>query len=173
MECLVFGAQLQDLTSKPLAASVKTSIASNELETPPNLDASVRWLNQHRKAIGQLVWQSAGISREANQMNIALEKLAQWQTEFDSMPMTQAMSGLKEQATHRLPAQLTLEILRLWTETRNLLTVAKLVLKSAVFRTESRGGHYRSDYPETDTSLASFIHLYSEWGVFVLSTPVL
>ncbi len=32
-------------------------------------------------------------------------------------------------------------------ETRNLVQAAKLIAKAALFRKESRGGHYRSDYP--------------------------
>jgi L-aspartate oxidase len=39
--------------------------------------------------------------------------------------------------------------LRLATETINLLDIGYLILKSAAFRTESRGGHYRADYPQT------------------------
>lgn len=35
-------------------------------------------------------------------------------------------------------------------ETQNLLTVAMLITRSAEMRTESRGVHYRSDYPEPD-----------------------
>ncbi|MGB3207032.1 MAG: L-aspartate oxidase, partial [Crinalium sp.] len=35
-------------------------------------------------------------------------------------------------------------------ETRNLLDVAFLILKSAAFRQESRGGHYRLDFPTSD-----------------------
>jgi L-aspartate oxidase len=31
-----------------------------------------------------------------------------------------------------------------------MLTVSKLVLDSAIERTESRGGHFRSDYPKRD-----------------------
>ncbi|HOV04047.1 MAG TPA: L-aspartate oxidase, partial [Kaistiaceae bacterium] len=37
---------------------------------------------------------------------------------------------------------------------RNTLTAAKLVAVSAFKRTESRGGHYRSDFPLTDPELA-------------------
>jgi L-aspartate oxidase len=39
---------------------------------------------------------------------------------------------------------------RLWAETGNLLDIAILILKSAAFRTESRGGHYRLDYPQSN-----------------------
>ncbi len=34
-------------------------------------------------------------------------------------------------------------------ELKNMITVAKLVTKSALYREESRGAHYREDYPET------------------------
>jgi L-aspartate oxidase len=33
---------------------------------------------------------------------------------------------------------------------RNMLTTAKLIAAAALARTESRGGHYRSDFPEPD-----------------------
>ena len=33
---------------------------------------------------------------------------------------------------------------------RNMLTTAKLIAAAALMRTESRGGHYRSDFPEPD-----------------------
>jgi L-aspartate oxidase len=47
-----------------------------------------------------------------------------------------------------LPIELS--ALRLWLETRNLLQVSSLIVQSALFRTESRGGHFRSDFPETE-----------------------
>ncbi|MFN5514868.1 MAG: L-aspartate oxidase, partial [Cyanobacteriota bacterium] len=36
-----------------------------------------------------------------------------------------------------------------WAEAGNLLDIACLILKSALFRPESRGGHYRQDYPQS------------------------
>ncbi|EKV02514.1 L-aspartate oxidase [Leptolyngbya sp. PCC 7375] len=171
LECLVFGAQLKDITPQPLTdLSQNDSAASAELTTPPDLDDVASWLQQHRTAIGQLVWQSAGIAREANQMNAALDQLEQWKIEFDALPLTQIVNSVNEQENHTLPAKLDFEILRLWTETRNLLTVAKLVLESALFRTESRGGHYRSDYPETDATWQ--VHTLVQDGICLRSQPI-
>jgi succinate dehydrogenase/fumarate reductase flavoprotein subunit len=31
-----------------------------------------------------------------------------------------------------------------------MVDVAEMIVRSALFRTESRGAHYREDYPETD-----------------------
>ena len=39
---------------------------------------------------------------------------------------------------------------RLWIETRNLADYVYLLMRSALFRTESRGAHYRLDFPDTD-----------------------
>jgi L-aspartate oxidase len=44
---------------------------------------------------------------------------------------------------------------------RNLLVVGRLIAQAALDRCESRGSHYRSDFPRTDERLAkrSFTHL--------------
>ena len=43
-----------------------------------------------------------------------------------------------------------------WLETENMLTVAGLVIEAALQRQESRGSHWRSDFPETDQALAGY-----------------
>jgi L-aspartate oxidase len=50
-------------------------------------------------------------------------------------------------------------------EVQNMLTVAYLITKSALLRTESRGAHYRVDYPETDREWKKHIvqHCENEW----------
>ena len=41
----------------------------------------------------------------------------------------------------------------------NMLTIAKIITVSALLRTESRGGHYRSDYPQADPQWAHRTHI--------------
>jgi succinate dehydrogenase/fumarate reductase flavoprotein subunit len=56
---------------------------------------------------------------------------------------------LKSHAAPRMTARDVHE-LRLAHETRNRLLTMEMILASAAFRTESRGGHYREDYPGRD-----------------------
>ena len=49
-------------------------------------------------------------------------------------------------------------------ESRNLLTVARLISTAAWMRRESRGGHYRSDYPHSDPQWRRRIFLDGEPG---------
>src|SRR4029453_13833936 len=39
---------------------------------------------------------------------------------------------------------------------RNLLTISEAVARAAIDRQESRGGHFRDDYPDKDPSFGSF-----------------
>ena len=67
--------------------------------------------------------------------------------------------GLRE-ACARI-ADLEASFPRATSELRNLLVVARLIAGAALDRHESRGSHYRTDYPYTDEHLAkrSFTHL--------------
>lgn len=47
-------------------------------------------------------------------------------------------------------------------ELQNMYLIAKLVAKAALARTESRGGHYRSDYPKPKANWRKHIELFGE-----------
>ncbi len=75
-----------------------------------------------RAALQQLMWNAAGIQRDAAALKAAATQLASWTGEGSSATAL---------------------------ETANLLTVARVVVASALAREESRGAHFRVDFPET------------------------
>jgi len=81
-----------------------------------------------RSDLQQLMWDVAGLSRNATDLTEAAAELATWR----APEVTDAKAA----------------------EDTNLLVVARAVVTSALARRESRGGHFRSDFPEPDPVLA-------------------
>jgi L-aspartate oxidase len=152
LECLVFGTQLATLEILP-PDGVPQGGRSFELgfaDLAVSLTETQTQLAVRRQALARLVWQSAGICREQSVMQQAIGQVEAWRQEFAALDLSQAMlTALHTADSFTVPASLH-QTLRQWSELRNLLDIAHLMLKSALFRTESRGGHYRSDYPHTD-----------------------
>ncbi len=122
------------------------------------------WLTQQEKIallrveLSRLVWQSAGICREQQGLDVATAQVEAWRHEFAQLPLSQFLLNLPLGQTLKLSLPEAAWQIRTWAETHNLLDVAYLILKSAAFRIESRGGHYRLDHPSPD----------SEWQVHTL-----
>jgi L-aspartate oxidase len=154
LECIVFGAQMGQIELEniglpseiPVLPSRKFSIDASEWHIQ---QAQLETL---REKLPRLVWESAGICREQSKLETAIATVESWQQDFATLPLSQFLFALlpSEPASFDLPD--FERQLQLWAETRNLLDVADLILKSAAFRTESRGGHYRLDYPQTDSN---------------------
>lgn len=81
-----------------------------------------------RSDLQQLMWDAAGLARNGADLAEAAAELAAWR----SPDVTDAKSA----------------------EDANLLVVARAVVASALARTESRGGHYRTDFPDADPNAA-------------------
>ena len=143
LECIVYGAQLGKI--KHQAATQSPIIEEKEIDLDVQT-ADPDWIAQMRSTLANVVWQSAGISREATTLSAAIVQLQIWQADF-------ALASLSRQLVAPLTYRVKPEdetIVRAWGELHNLLGIAELILRSAQHRTESRGGHYRSDYPATD-----------------------
>lgn len=146
LECLVYGAQLQQIKLAPRLTALPAGKVRTVPFAAPLADEGLKALTHWRSKLPQLIWQTAGICRQQRVMDEAIAQVAQLQTQFDQLDISKALT-LQPGETTDLPAAVTIEHVRLWGEVRNLLAIAALILKSAAFRTESRGGHYRSDYP--------------------------
>ncbi|CEJ43550.1 L-aspartate oxidase [Umezakia ovalisporum] len=159
LECIVFGAQMANIELPDITPSVPDTMGTSEIQTLPfrQFSADVdEWQTQKtqlekiRDKLPRLVWQSAGICREQSGLADAIATVESWQQDFSALPLSQFLLDLSPKEPVSLDIPDVERQLRLWAETRNLLDVGYLILKSAAFRTESRGGHYRLDYPQPD-----------------------
>ena len=153
LECIVFGAQMAHLNFKKIPKSDTATTRTRELEFSEH-----QWQKQQEKIqairhdLPLLVWQSAGICRQHVRLDTALSIIQSWQQNFNNLPLSKCLFTLNPGETIHLPQAEMAGKLQLWAETRNLLDVAYLIVNSAIFRTESRGGHYRTDYPQNNHS---------------------
>jgi L-aspartate oxidase len=150
LECLVFAAQFTHLNLKSFPDPIAASPEALELKIDPEA-----WQQQEaivkamRTQLPELLWNCAGISRSGTQMQGAIEQVIHWRQDFGNLPLSQRLRALTPGQTVVL---MNSDVnIRAWAETQNLLDIGYLILKSAAFRTESRGGHYRVDYPNPQT----------------------
>lgn len=158
LECIVFGAQFADIELDSDAGEMGKHFSKEAISEAGGEFGVIErdWVSQLaliqvlRQELPRLVWQAAGICREQKKLEDAIAQVKIWQQEFAALPISQFLLNLSptQSASFSLPD--AEQHLRLWGETYNLLDVAYLILKSATFRTESRGGHYRLDYPQPE-----------------------
>lgn len=82
-------------------------------------------INDKRADIRNLMWERAGIIRDGGTLDSAQQQLAAMKYEINSLNKSAF-------------------------EVHNMLQVAQLIVQAALMRTESRGAHYRTDYPKQD-----------------------
>ncbi len=147
LECLVFGAQFRKIASskRRMDGEQPPSSPTALCFTPSELVA----LKLFRRELPRLMWRNVGICRNQAPMEAAIAQVETWQQEFAALPLSRSLQAFNPSQRFELDSPDLISTVRLWGETRNLLEVAVLMLKSANFRTESRGGHYRQDYPQT------------------------
>ncbi|MGD9933754.1 MAG: L-aspartate oxidase [Dehalococcoidia bacterium] len=124
METVVFGKRVaEDLARGAMPAAPPTEDA---IVAPEVLDGAA---GNHRM-IRALMWDGVGIERDGTQLRGAMERLSA------SVPETSRPSDARD----RRDAE----------ERRGMSVLARLMTRAALQREESRGGHYRRDFPETD-----------------------
>jgi len=154
LECIVFGAQMAQLQLPKSSTNSSTETPSTQefSLTSEEWDKQLAEIGHIRSELPRLMWQSAGICREKESLDMALTIVKSWQKSFAELSLTQFLLNLSAPKSVTFSFPDISQGLQLWAETGNLLDVAYLILKSATFRTESRGGHYRLDYPQLETN---------------------
>nr|WP_157867333.1 L-aspartate oxidase [Gloeothece citriformis] len=148
LECVVFTAQLPHLEIAQVLKEDE-SFPLSVIPESPQWSQEIEQIEKIREALPALMWQCAAISRSHERLEFALERVTQWREELAGFKLCQYLLDLSPKHNLVFKSSIPEQSLRICLETLNLLDIAYLILKSALFRTESRGGHYRSDYPDT------------------------
>ena len=149
LECIVFGAQMSRLKLEDNINIDVKHLSSDIFEiNDSDYSKEFKYLQELRSEIPRLVWQSAGICREQSSLDKAVSNIGAWRKEFTNLQLSKFLSSLNPPKPASFESDNAQKLLLLWTQVRNLLDIAHLILKSAAYRTESRGGHYRLDYPQ-------------------------
>ncbi len=128
LEGLVFGAYAGEAAAR-LAAETPDDFKALPLSNAKvENGAELLDLADIRNSLKSVVWRGAGVRRQKETLLEAAENVDRW-------------------CEYVLPRQF--HDTHGW-ELQNMLTVARVVIEAALEREETRGVHYRTDFPETD-----------------------
>nr|MCW2727122.1 nadB [Aeromicrobium sp.] len=126
LEGAVYGSRVVEAIASPEPPTVfdEEWLAPLDLDLSDDPDAD----DVSRADLQQLMWDAAGLARNGADLQQAAAELRRWK----SPAVTDAKAA----------------------EDANLLVVARAVVASALARQESRGGHFRTDFPHADPAQA-------------------
>ena len=122
--------------SKDCELKVNDEQVKNEAERIESLikEGSIK-PKEFKNNIKNLMWEKVAIVRDEKTLNEALAELQQMQKDLDKM-------DVKDTSQYNSDLVTALEVI-------NMVEICILTVKSAILRRESRGAHFRSDFPES------------------------
>ena len=147
-DLLVFGKRAGEYAAKFTRDNRRAAV--DETQARRAIDDALRPFERHggenpftiQAALQEMMQSHVGIVRTEGEMQHALEELRSLWTRAE----TAGVIGHREYNNGWHTA----------IDLRNLLTVSEAITRSAIERKESRGGHFRDDYPEKDPAYGTF-----------------
>ena len=124
LEVLVFSKRIMEKVQNGNPAVPARKSSDNHLALLQRKQAKT-WTEPSQSHLQSLMWDRVGILRDGSGLLEAATILAAWQ---------QSLSSPTERSSHEL---------------HNLVTIGRLVTEAALIREESRGAHFRSDFPQS------------------------
>jgi succinate dehydrogenase / fumarate reductase flavoprotein subunit/fumarate reductase flavoprotein subunit len=141
-ESTVYGARVGDFVSNWVKQIQLDEPNAEQIHQAQNTATQVLERNSNenpfafREELGKLMWEKVGIVRNEKNLNEALSEIST----LNERSAQLAATGARR---FNLCWQQALDL-------RNLLTASELIARSALAREESRGAHYREDFPMPD-----------------------
>ncbi|MGL4670239.1 MAG: fumarate reductase (CoM/CoB) subunit TfrA [Methanobacteriaceae archaeon] len=106
-----------------------------------------------KNQLQEIMWNNVAIIRNENDLKSALGEIEELEAKLENVKLTEGKQYNKS----------VLEVLELI----NMIEIAKIIVKSAMIRKESRGSHFREDYPEKNDEWAKSIVMNKNKTYFV------
>jgi succinate dehydrogenase/fumarate reductase flavoprotein subunit len=112
----------------------KKEITAEKARLESQLSRGDRPLSELLRSMKETMWQKAGIMRNKKDLEMALSQIEASAASCPEIMVNDFRDLMRLQ------------------EFQNLIVSAEMICRAALLRTESRGAHYRSDFPEEDNS---------------------
>jgi L-aspartate oxidase len=146
MECLVFARQLGQIQLEPVAPGAQGGAAQPSPIDLPLDGLSGTELDLQISRLRELCWQAAGVERHGHGLATGLKTVQRQRQDLQSLPLWHQLHQLEPGRSARLSPE-AMPLLKRLHELHLRLSLADLLMEAALFREESRGGHFRIDAP--------------------------
>ena len=149
MECLVFARKLSGIVLNDLTEFTKFDRSLQEFDIQDPKEGQISKIVEKIDELRKLCWLNLGVSRNKINMSKFLNFI---QDDIDKLHKNALLNGLEKikfdqkiklSERNRRALNLLLDL-----KNRQITTIT--LLKACLFREESRGGHYRDDFPDKD-----------------------
>ena len=146
MECLVFAKKMSSINLE--LSTTKSINRSNKSVQMKNIDKDLfSEISINIEALRKSCWENIGVSRSKNKMELFSNDLDNTKSAFidnsllNIVKQVEIDQKLSFDEQHRRALNLLIDF-------QNRQITTRLLVEACLFREESRGGHYRIDYPE-------------------------
>jgi L-aspartate oxidase len=150
MECLVFARQLRHVELAEAQAPGPSAMAGAWVEASLHTSSlpELGELKQQISALRERCWLAAGVERQGHRLQQELTQVRRERQALERLSCWHDIQHLPAKGSLELGVESLARVLRMQ-ELHQRLVLAELLMESALFRCESRGGHFRTDAPAT------------------------
>ena len=171
MECLVFADQMRNIELNDYEIKNITRLYSNpkKVNLRFSKEQGTKYLKEEIEKLRQLCWCEAGVDRSQKGMSSALAKIKK---NYKNLLKERLLKLVFSQSKDSIYVfdEVARKDLNLLLDLSNRQMSSSLMLEACLFREESRGGHFRIDFP---TSVPFWqCHTRQEKGKNIHTRPV-
>ncbi len=151
MECLVFARKMSSIVLNDPPKLVKFSRSSKEFDTQDPQEDQISKIAEKIDELRKHCWLNLGVSRNKVTMSKFLNFIQDDIDKLHKNALLNSLEKIKFDQKIKL-SERNRRALNLLLDLKNRQITTLILLKACLFREESRGGHYRDDFPDKDNN---------------------